>query len=299
MPVRVTQTMLNNNMMRNLSNSMGRMDKLQEQLSSGRKISRPSDDPVIATRGMYYRSSLMENEQFQRNVSEGLSWLEISDKSMEEAGSLLTRIRELIVYSGDGALEKSSLEAIAKEIRQLKEHMGNVANQTVGSRYIFAGTDTQNPPYDYTTGQFVNTNNQEIRLELSKGILVPINVNPQTVFNYKGPTGTGDNMFQLIEKIASDLEAGQSASTHLGELDQQMDNFLAQRATLGARINRMELIQGRLANEELNVKTLMSENEDADIAKVITDLKTQENVHRAALGAGARIIQPSLIDFLR
>ncbi|MFY0543152.1 flagellar hook-associated protein FlgL [Brevibacillus sp. H7] len=299
MPVRVTQTMLNNNMMRNLSNSMGRMDKLQEQLSSGKKISRPSDDPVIATRGMYYRTSLIENEQFQRNVGEAQSWLELSDKSLDEAGSLLSRIRELLVYSGDGALEKSSFQAIAKEIRQLKEHMGNIANQTVGSRYIFAGTDTQNPPYDYATGQFVNTNNQEILLELNKRILLPINVNPQTVFNYKGLTGTGDNIFQLLDKIVTDLDNGQSATVHLGALDDQIDNFLAQRATLGARINRLELIQGRLANEELNITKLMSDNEDADMAQVITNLKTQENVHRAALGAGARIIQPSLIDFLR
>jgi len=297
MPVRVTQTMLNNNMMRNLSNSMGRMDKLQEQLSSGRKISRPSDDPVIATRGMYYRSSLMENEQFQRNVSEAQSWMELSDKSLDEANSVLQRVRELMVYSGNGGLAQDSLSAIAKEIGQIKNHLGSIANQTVGGRFIFAGTDTNNPPYDVTTGQFTNSNEGEIQLEVNKGIRLPINVTGTSVFRFAGTNG--QDIFNLLGSMITDLESGKPVTDKLKDMDEQIDNLLAVRATLGARINRIELIKGRLENEEVNVKGLMSDNEDADVAKVITDLKAQENVHRAALSAGARIIQPTLIDFLR
>lgn len=299
MSVRVTQTMLNSNMLRNLSRSMGQMDKLQMQLSSGRLINRPSDDPVIASRGIHYRSALAENEQYQRNADEAQSWMELTDKSMDEAGSILQRVRELVVYSGNGTLEGSSFEAMAKEIRQIKEQMGTIVNQTMGSRYIFAGTDTQTPPYDVANGQFVNTNSKEIKLEMSEGVLVPININPQSVFNFKGIAGTGDNIFQLLDKMATQLESGQDATSFLGELDDQMDNFLAERATLGARMNRIELVQGRLQEQELSVNELMSKNEDADVAEVITNLKTQENVHRAALGAGAQIIQPSLLDFLR
>lgn len=299
MAIRVTQNMLNNNMLRNLHNSMANMGRYQEQLSSGKKIHRPSEDPVVASRGMFYRSSLAENEQYQRNANEAQSWMELTDKSLDEAGSILQRVRELLVNSGDGALAKDSLLAMGKEIRQIKEHLGNIANQTLGSRYIFAGTDTTNPPYSHTTGMFENTNSQEIRLEMNQGVLIPINVNPQEIFNYKGPSGTGDNIFQFLDKAATDLENGLPANKYLGEMDQQLDNLLAQRASLGARMNRIELVQDRLKNGELNVTELMSNNEDADVAEVITNLKTQENVHRAALGAGARIIQPSLLDFLR
>ncbi len=296
MSVRVTQTMLNNNMMRNLSNSMFNMDKLQNQLSSGRKISKPSDDPVVATRGMFYRSSLIENEQFQRNVDEAQSWMELSDKSLDEATSVLQRARELVVQSGNGSLDKDSLVAIAEEIGQIKEHLGNIANQTVGGRYIFAGTDTKNPPFDYQKGDFTNTNNAEIRLEMNKQIFLPINVSGQAIFNYPD---NGNNVFKLLDKIVADLKSNKPATDHLGELDNQLDNLLAERASLGARINRIELIKDRLSSEEVNVTKLMAENEDADVAKVITELKMQENVHRAALGAGSRIIQPTLLDFLR
>lgn len=296
MAIRVTQNMLNNNMMRNLNNSMGKMDKLQEQLSSGMIISRPSDDPVIASRAMLYRSSLAENEQFQRNVSEAQSWMELSDTSLEEAGNILKRVQELIVNSGDGTLEEDSLEAIAKEIEQLKQQLGNVANQTVAGRYIFAGTDTKNAPYDQTAGDFTGGNGFTIELELNERIYLPINVNGQQVFNYPD---NDSNIFKLLDNIISDLNAGKSATDRLADLDAQVQNILAERASLGARINRLELISERLINENTNVQTLMAENEDADVAEVITNLKTQENVHRAALGAGARIIQPSLLDFLR
>lgn len=299
MAIRVTQTMLNNNMMRNLSRSMGQMDKYQEQLSSGRKVARPSDDPVVASRGMHYRTSLAQIEQYQRNASEAQSWMELSDKSLDEAGSILQRVRELTINSGNAAMQTDSFKAMAKEIAQIKEHLGSIANQTMGSRYIFAGTDTKSPPYNTTTGTFDNTNSQEIQLEMSEGVLVAVNLDPQQVFNYKGVTGTEDNIFGLLDKMVADLNNGKNVMDHLSALDVQMDNIGAQRSTLGARMNRIELVQGRLGDQDLNVSKLMSENEDADVAEVITNLKTQENVHRAALGAGARIIQPSLLDFLR
>lgn len=296
MGVRVTQNMLNNNMMRNLNNSMRNMDKLQEQLSSGRKISRPSDDPVVATRGMFYRSSLIENDQFQRNVNEAQSWMELSDKSMEEANSIMQRVRELVIYSGNGGLTKQSFDAIKEEIMQIKDHLGNVANQTVGGRHIFAGTDTKTPPYDYNKGDFVSTNNAEIRLEMNKQIFLPINVNGQEVFNFKPD---GKNIFNVLDDIVAELKDAKSATSQLKAFDKQLDNLLSQRASLGARVNRIELIKDRLANEEVSVTKLMSDNEDVDTAEVITNLKMQENVHRAALGSGSRVIQPTLLDFLR
>ena len=297
MAVRVTQTMLNNNMMRNLTNSMGRMDKFQEQLSSGMKFSRPSDDPVAASRAMFYRSSLIENEQYQRNVNEAQSWMELSDNSLNEAGTILQRVRELAVSSGNGGLGPDSLQAMGKEIAEIRDHLGNIVNQTVGGRYIFAGTDTLTPPYNKETGTLNFTNSNEILLEVNKGIKLPINIIGQDVFDFKGKGG--NNIFELLEKIVDDLNSGKPVKDELGNIDEQIDKLLAERATLGARTNRIDLIKGRLENEEISVTSLMSQNEDADVAQVITNLKMQENVHRAALGAGTRIIQPTLLDFLR
>ncbi|HEY8342802.1 MAG TPA: flagellar hook-associated protein FlgL, partial [Calditerricola sp.] len=91
MTVRVTQSMLNRTFLQNLSRNLASLDKLQNQLSSGPQIAKPSDDPVVAVRGMTYRSALVEIAQFKRNVDEGLTWLETTDKALDEATNLLQR----------------------------------------------------------------------------------------------------------------------------------------------------------------------------------------------------------------
>ncbi|MDH4618250.1 flagellar hook-associated protein FlgL [Brevibacillus sp. AY1] len=300
MSVRVTQTMLNSNMLRNLNNSMHNMDKLQHMLSSGRKVEKPSDDPVVAARGMFYRSSLMENDQYKRNVDEAQSWMDMTDATMDEMGNIMKRVKELLVYSGDGAVSPDDLKTMGAEIEELKNHMGTLANQQINGKYIFAGTDTNKAPFDANAlggkGDFVSTNASPINLEVSQNVFVTSNVNAQNIFNYPNAAG---NVFKVLNNIIDELKAGRSATQFQTVMDDQFDNLLAERATLGASVNRVELIAERLDTQEVSITGLMSKNEDADMAKVMTDLKTQESVHNAALGAGARIIQPTLLDFLR
>ncbi|MCM3143712.1 flagellar hook-associated protein FlgL [Brevibacillus sp. MER 51] len=300
MAVRVTQNMLNSNMLRNLHNSMRSMDNLQHQLSSGSKIAKPSDDPVVAARGMFYRSSLMENDQYIRNIDEAQSWMDMTDSTMDEVGNVMKRIKELLVYSGDGAISPADLNTMASEVRELKTHLGTLANQQINGKYIFAGTDTNIPPYDPTAnggkGDFVSTNSSPINLEVSQNVFVTSNINAQNLFNYPN---NANNMFKVLDNIITELSNGRSAAQFITGIDQQFDKLLAERASLGASVNRVDLIAERLKGQEVNITGLMSKNEDADMAKVMTELKTQESVHNAALGSGARIIQPTLLDFLR
>ncbi|WP_429844162.1 flagellar hook-associated protein FlgL [Brevibacillus sp. FIR094] len=295
MSMRVTQSMLNSNMLRNVNNSMGNMDRLQEQLSSGKKTSKPSDDPVLATRAMYYRSALMENDQYIRNVDEAESWMGATDSALDDVGNVLKRVQELMVASGNDDLSVEDRKVMASEIAELKNHLGTVANQTINGRYIFAGTDTDKPPYDVATGQFTNTNSSQINVEISQNTYSAINIDAQKVFN----SPATNNIFTIMDKVISNLQTGVSSMPLMNDVKGQFENILTERAALGARVNRIELVQERLANSEVNITALKSKNEDVDEAEAITQLKTQENVHRAALSAGARIIQPSLLDFLR
>lgn len=302
--MRVTQGMLTGNMLRNLSASYARLGKYQDQLATGKKINRPSDDPVIAMKGMVYRTNLTEVEQFKRNFSEAYNWIENSDAALDKATQALQRIRELVVQASNDTYEVSQRAAISEEIKQLTEHLASIANTKVGDKYIFNGTDTLTQPVDLNqTPPVVSANTNEVKIELSKGIYISVNVNPTKVFNYDNKA-KGNGLFSDLESLNNNdlndaTKSGKDINQYLGYIDKHINNLLSARAELGARLNRIELMEERIDQQEVIANRILSDNEDADIERVITDLKTQEIVHRAALGVGARIIQPTLLDFLR
>jgi flagellar hook-associated protein 3 FlgL len=289
--MRVTQSMLSGNMLRHISQSYERMGKTQEQLSSGKKISRPSDDPVVAMKGMTYRTNLTEVEQYKRNLSEAYNWMENSDAALDKATSVMQRIRELTVQASNGTLEESQKQMIGKEIIQLKEHLASVANTQVAGKFIFNGNDTTTKPVDLNTNT-VSANQNYVELELSKGTKIAVNINPVNVFSQE--------LFDDISALETALNSGSNGiDSNLAVLDKHINNLVAERTELGARYNRVELINDRVSEQEVVATRILSDNEDVDIERVITDLMMQESVHRAALSVGSRIIQPTLMDFLR
>lgn len=291
--MRVTQSMLSNNMLRNLSKSYENMGKYQEQLSTGKKISRPSDDPVVAMKGIDYRSQLTEVKQYKRNLAEVHNWMDNSDSALDKATQAMQRVRELTVQASNGTYETGQRENIAKEIRQLKGHLGTIANTKVNNKYIFNGSNTTTAPVNLDSFT-VNADNTDVKVSVSAGVTLKSNVTPEPVFEQE--------LFDDLENFASDLESGASEEVlggYISNFDEDINNIVNARADLGARMNRVDLIEDRLETQEVSATRMMSENEDADLERVITELKTQESVHRAAMGVGARIIQPTLMDFLR
>lgn len=287
-------------MLRHISNSYESMAKTQEQLTTGKKISRPSDDPVVAMKGMTYRTNLTEVEQYKRNLSEAYNWMENSDAALDKATSVMQRIRELTVQASNGTYEESQKGMIGKEIEQLKEHLVSIANTQVAGKYIFNGNDTTNKPVDFSKTPSVSTNENSVNLELSKGIEIAININPKNVFTHtSGIPESG--LFGDINELIKTLEGtnDEEVSGFLDKLDSHINSLVAERAELGARFNRVELIDARVSEQEVIANRILSDNEDADIERVITDLKMQESLHRAALAVGSRIMQPTLMDFLR
>ncbi|WP_223701304.1 flagellar hook-associated protein FlgL [Sutcliffiella deserti] len=292
--MRVTQSMLSQNSMRQLSSSYGKMGKLMEQLSTGKKISRPSDDPVVAMKGMFYRTNLTELQQYKRNLSESYAWMENSEAALDHVQSVMHRGRELMVQGTNDTLSPEDRKAIAVEIEQLKEDFVQVSNTQVAGRYIFNGTAIDKPRItDPSNPESVSTENSPFEIEVSKGIKLQANINADNVFNKE--------MIEVWNGIQTALETSDMDSLKelMGRFDKQTDAISAERSELGARYNRLEMVDNRIGYQEVVATRILSDNEDADIEKVITELTSQESVHRASLGVGARIIQPSLMDFLR
>ncbi|MBM7607973.1 flagellar hook-associated protein 3 FlgL [Lysinibacillus composti] len=290
--MRVTQTMLSNNMLRNLSSSYSKLSKVQEQINTGKKITRPSDDPVVAMKGIQYRTELSQVEQFQRNIGEAESWLDTTDDTLDKVSSALQRTRELLVQASNGTTTDSDRESINSELKQLREHIQDLANTKIGDKYIFSGTKTTTPLYQEGKGYDLEDKafENKVDIEVYNGITINANTTPIKMFEQI------DQMFQTIDDDITNSVT--DLSKHLDTMDTNMSTLSNTRAGVGARQNRVELMEDRLSTQEIIATTRVSENEDIDYEKAISEMIAQESVHRAALSVGARIIQPTLTDFL-
>lgn len=293
--MRITPVMITNTVLRDLNHRLAQMNKYQEQLSSGRRLNRPSDDPGAVLTALRYRAQLGENAQYERNMNDAIAWLNTTDSALREALDTLQRVREIAVAGANSTIPAESLTALAKEVEQLRDHLGDIANTNYAGRYIFAGTKTLTPPYVSGTWE---GNSNIFDYEVSSGVTVPVNVDGGAIFN----SATLPKVFQVLEDLITDLQNDDAASisnTRIGEIDQNIDNILATLAEVGARVNRLEMAKSRMETTDVDLKNLLAQVEDTDMALAIMDLKSQENGYRATLAVGARIIQPSLVDFLR
>ncbi len=301
--MRVTQSMISANLMKNLNKSYAELDKYFNQLNTGKKINRPSDNPVSAMNGMGYRTELMRVEQYSRNTNELHNWYDNSDASLDQISKGLDRIRYLAVQASNDTYDESERKNIKKEVEQIKLDLIDLANTKVNGKYIFNGTDTNHPPIQINDGEIDYENSSfkdgQVRIEVSNGTDFIANINGNTIF---GELTDDDNMFSIIDRFLDKLENNDTDGDldgSIAELDGVIDNVINARADLGARMNRLELVENRLEHQEVIATSTLSKNEDVNYAEAITNLITQQSIHRAALSSGSQIIQPTLLDFLR
>ncbi|MER1957438.1 MAG: flagellar hook-associated protein FlgL [Solibacillus sp.] len=324
--MRVTQSMLSSNMLRNLNNSYNKMSKYQDQLNSGKIINRPSDDPVVAVKGMSYRVDLDRNVQYQRNMREAHTWLDSTDESLDQVGTSLIHVKELIVQAANDTNTKEERNKISEEIKQIRAHIQDLGNTKIGENYVFSGTKTGTPLFvneptlnvtvlnEAALGTKTDSNapgNKTVEIDVFDGIKMQVNTAGMELFGavddylaeveglfgrHKDPTqtpATGEEIGDLLGL------SGTGATTTNPRLDKITEKVLEVRATVGARQNRLELMTNRLEIQEVSVTKQMSLNEDTDYAKTITEMVTAESIHQASLSVGAKIIQQTLVDFIR
>lgn len=301
--MRITNNMIINNMISNIGRNLARMEGYQQKMATGKKISVPSDDPVVAARALKLRTDVSMLEQYKTNVEDAMSWLEITESSLKNVGEILQRARELAVQGSSDTATTEDTQKIADEIEQLKAQLIQIGNATYAGRYIFSGfkTDTKLLNDDGTFAIDVS-NSESIMYELGIGDTINVNVTAGQLFN-DGSDAEATKVGKLIQNMIDFIDAlkvgdKSQISGCITKFDDDINNLLAIRSSVGARYNRLELTLDRLENDILNFSELMSKNEDVDQAENIMLLKNEENVYKASLSAGASIMQVSLIDFL-
>lgn len=301
MVMRVTQGMTSAQLIQNLNTNMRKMAMQQDQTSTGRKINKPSDDPVGMTYGLRYRSDLAANSQYQNNVSATVSWLEFYDSQLDQATQVLQRVNDLAVQGSTGTNTPESLESINKEILELKKQMTDIANSSFNGKYVFNGQLYDQQPYPSgADAKGVTADNRTVVYEIGQGITMDVNLSAEKVFGATDAAGTTDNVFAVFDRLSAALGSASytGVNAEIAKVKSRLDKISTARAENGAKTNRAELMQNRLDEMNVGLTTLQAKTEDADIEKLYIDSTISQNIYQASLSVGAKIITPSLVNFL-
>lgn len=301
--MRITQRGVAETSLQGLNRNLSALGKLQQQMTSGRLISTPSDSPTGTNRAMQVRQDLAAALQHARNISDGQSWLDTTDSALLSMASQVRKVRDLTVQGmNTGTVSPASQQAIRAEVEELRKSLLGVANQTVSGRAIFGGVSSEPRAYDADGGYVgapgsATTPLAAIMRRVSDAEQIRIDITAPEAF---GDQAEGDDLFAVVAAIATNVTDDPAAlAGNLEALDVALDRLLGAAADIGARSARMEKAGEVNASLQLALTTQLDEVEGIDLPKTIMQLQMQETGYQAALSATARVLQPSLLDFLR
>jgi flagellar hook-associated protein 3 FlgL len=298
MSTRITTGMVARNVLADLNRTSDRLDGLRSKASSGKEITRPSDNPFATARALQLRESLEGTRQHQRNATDAIGWQESTEQALSQITDVGQRVRTLLIQGGSDTLDLTARKAIAAEVKQLISAAKEHGNASYAGRFIFGGTNTTEAPFPDEVPDAYRGNTSAIAREIGPGVSLQINVTGSRVLG----TGQSGDLLGVLRNIATHLEAGDGPSLRgadIKALDAKLDELMGVRAENGANSNRIESALSRLGQFEETTISQLSLTEDADFAKVLIDLNSQQAAYQAALKAGANIVQSSLMDFLR
>jgi len=295
---RITNQQLLVNTQRSLQSSRSLLSQLQDRVSTGKAITKPSDDPAAMASLLRIQSQQRAATQYGTNIADGTAWLSTVDTTLSSAEDILGKVRELTVRgSNSGALTPASREAIATELEGLKGDLLSKANTTYLGRNIFAGSsdagvafDTSDPAAPYA---FTGAAGATVQRRVDDTESVRVDADGAAAF------GTGaTSVFATIDSIVTDLRAGTDVGSRLTELDTHLGNLTTQHAFVGTRYARLQQAASNNLTQTTALESQRAGVEDVDPAKAILDLKSQETTYQSALAVTARALQPTLLSYL-
>lgn len=296
---RITQDQLTTSTLSRLQRRLEQVQDASATVASGKQIQQPSDDPARANRSMVLRADEAARRQQQRNARDAASRLELTDSTLQSMGDRLHRARDLTVQGARGDASQAELEAIADELMGIREELVSLGNRSHAGTPLFAGWQAGPAVQPDGSGgyDFHPPGSQPITRVIGPNDDVEINRTAGQIFG----AGGGESTLALIERIAGHLRAGEleQASGALEDLDGARETLNAHRSALGVAHNRVRNALQRAEADLIAVTEERSQVEDADLTEAVMEMKTQEVAYEAALGSLSRVIQPSLMDFLR
>lgn len=296
---RVTNQSMSATVLGNNQRTLARIATYQDQLSSQKRFHKVSDDPVAARIAMRLRSDLGKAGDWTQNIERSLSFLSTTDATLGEMSQAVTQAKQAAVEGASGHQDAASREALAQSVDALLSRLVDLGNSVHDGRYIFGGTKTggdvpfarneDDDAVDY------RGNLDSFSVQIGPTASVPVNQDGQSLF--KDPA----DVFQALVDLRDSLRSGDPAriTDMMGAIDAAQSQVDEVRAGVGGTVSRLELARNQLDASQVQMKGLLSDQEDVDLTEVITQLNQAQVALEAGMQAGTRVLQPTLLDFLR
>ena len=286
--MRVTNTMMADNITASLLRQMKQMYQVQEQIVTGKRINRPSDDPVGMSNVLGYRNTISSLEQYNENISSGKMHIETMDNVLEMIADLLNDAKT-IAFDDDPDMRTN----LAQDVASIREQILDLTNYRINGDYIFSGDATDTQPFDVTGTYFGDNDTKDIMI--GSGHQVAVAADGFDIFQ------SVTDIFTELTDLETDLIAGISTdiASHIDPLEQAIDQVRNVQAQNAAIYTRLEATENHYNYFKLNMEDLVSSEEDADIAEAIVSFQTQQTAYESTLATSSMILNKSLIDFLR
>lgn len=316
--MRVTNSSMMANQMYDNQQNLQRMNKLNEQINTSKLVNRISDDPHKAVKIMRLNNEIKYTEKYNYNIDETVGWMNNTDSSLEELGTILGDVKEAILKIGNGTYSENEFKAIHAEVNEKIKELGEIFNTTHGGRYMFGGANVDEAPMKVDlTGEFPklsikNGNKDNLNADISDGTSIDYNISAKEVFSKDGK-GNDTEFIDLINSISETVNkiANEKDETvveaHkkdlMGNLKDGLDNFFNRsvdtRTTFGVRVNTAEKLKKFNDENILNMKGVLSLDQDVDHVEKFIELKSAELIYQASIQVSSKLIQPTILDYLR
>lgn len=301
---RITTQMTTASVLASINNVQDQMATTQEQLSTGKRINQPSDDPYGASLAVQLKNDLQGLTNYTNAVTDGTAWTSAATTSLSNVMSMLQRAQELTVQGSNGNLSATDLSSTADEIDQLADAIKQEANTQYNGQYIFSGTATNTQPYSTATGDTFQGNTSAITRRIGPGSSLQVNVDISSLLG-SGTSANDGKLLDSLRTIASDMRSGNTAGisdlsgNQITNLQNSLNSLEQLQANAGAAQNRLTLAGDRIQGLQNSDTAALSNTEDVNMAQAVTTFSSEQAAFTAALKAGANIVQSSLMDFLK
>lgn len=324
--MRITNASMVRSHLYDTQNNLTNMSKINQQISTGKVINTVSDDPHKAIKIMNINNEIKYTEKYNYNIDESVGWMNTTDGALDNVGNLLGEIKETILKVGNGTYSQNEMKSLNEDMNEKIKQLADTLNSTYGGKYLFGGSSVDDAPItvienpDGTVklefskdknGQTI-PNTDDLKADISSGINIDYNISVGEILNIKDGNGNTVNLLDEINNLSTlmndiangdEQTAAKAKETLLndtkGKIDTLFDHVVNERTSLGVRLSTAEKIKELNDEDILNIQDVLSKTQDTDVVEKFIELKSAEMIYQASIQVGAKLIQPTILDYIR